>query len=88
MGIEEPLFMVALFRADALTVFKLRYFNGDDAESLVIGGTIRQPKAALAAMHGHSLVRRSMCQVGKPSFVRYIDTVMVSVQKPFRQFVR
>jgi hypothetical protein len=38
-----------------LTVLKFRYFNGGDAKSLAIGGTIRQPKAAiLAAMHGYS----------------------------------
>ncbi len=54
MGIEVPPFIAAPFRADALTVFKLRYFDGSDAKSLVIGGTICQPKAAiLAVMHGY-----------------------------------
>jgi hypothetical protein len=55
MGIEvPPPFIVAPFRADALTVLKLRYFNGGDAKSLVIGGTISQPKVAiLAAIHAY-----------------------------------
>ena len=53
MGIEVPPFIVALFRADALTVLNLRYLIGGDAKSLVIGGTIRQAKVAvLAAKHG------------------------------------
>jgi hypothetical protein len=57
MGIEVPPFIAAPSRADALTVLKLRYFNGGDAESLVIGGTIRKPKVAvLVAMHGYSLL--------------------------------
>ena len=57
MGIEVPPFIAAPFRADALTVLKLRYVNGGDAETLVIGGTIRQPKVAvLVAMHGYSLL--------------------------------
>ncbi len=64
MGIEIPPFIVTAFRAGALTVFKLRYFNGSDAKSLVIGGTICQPKTAiLAAMHGYSLLRRSRRQI-------------------------
>jgi len=51
MGIEVPPFIAAAFRADALTVFELRYFNGN-AKSIVIGGSVCQPKAAiLAAMH-------------------------------------
>src|SRR5258708_20578437 len=55
MGIKVPPFIMALLRADALTVFKLRYFSGGDAKSLVISGAIRQPKATiLAAMHGIS----------------------------------
>src|SRR6202048_4175820 len=79
MGIEIPPFIMALFRADALTVFKLSYLSGSDAKSLVIGGAIRQPKAAiLAAMHGISLLRRSRRQAGRPSFLRYIGTSMVS----------
>src|SRR6202022_1629680 len=61
MGVEVTPFITAALRADALTVFKLRYFNGGDAKSLVIGGTIRQPKTAiLAVMHGYSLVHRSI----------------------------
>jgi hypothetical protein len=60
MGIEVPPFILAPFRADALTVLKLRYFNGGDAKSLVIGGAIRQPKVAtLAAIHGYFLLRQS-----------------------------
>jgi hypothetical protein len=55
MGIEVPPFIAAPFRADALTILKLRYFNGGDVKSLVIGGTIRQPKSVLAAMDGYSL---------------------------------
>jgi hypothetical protein len=31
MGIEVPPFIAAAFRADALTVFELRYFNGNNA---------------------------------------------------------
>src|SRR5258708_34355900 len=55
MGMKVPPFIMALLRADALTVFKLRYFSGGDAKSLVISGAIRQPKATiLAAMHGIS----------------------------------
>jgi hypothetical protein len=60
MGIEVPPFIAAPFRADELTS-KLRYFNGGDVKSLVIGATIRQPKSVLAAMHGHSLVRICVC---------------------------
>src|ERR1700687_228267 len=79
MGIKVPPFIAAALRADALTVLKLRYLIGGDAKSLVIGGTIRQAKAAiLAAMHGYSLLRRSRCQAGRPSFLRYIGTSMVS----------
>ena len=55
MSIEVPPFIAALFRADALTILQLRYFNAGDTKSLVVGGTIRQPKVAiLAAMHGFS----------------------------------
>ena len=61
MGIEVPPFIAAPFRADALTILKLRYFNGGDVKSLVIGGAIRQPKSVLAAMHGYSLVRICVC---------------------------
>ena len=61
MGIEVPPFIAAPFRADALTILKLRYFNGGDVKSLVIGGTIRQPKSVLAAMHRYSLVRVCVC---------------------------
>jgi hypothetical protein len=43
------------------SLLKLRYFNGGDAKSFVIGGTIRQPKSVLAAMHGFSLVRVYVC---------------------------
>src|ERR1700738_1433491 len=32
MGVEVPPFIAAPSRADALTVLKLRYFNGGDAE--------------------------------------------------------
>lgn len=65
MGVEVPPFIAATLRADPLTVLKLRHLDGGDAKSLVIRGTIRQPKvAALAAMHGDSLVRRSKRQVG------------------------
>jgi hypothetical protein len=53
MGIEVPPFIVAPFGVDALTLFKLRYFGGDDAKSLLIGGTICQAKAVLAALHGY-----------------------------------
>src|ERR1700686_1500763 len=54
MRVEVPPFVLAPFRADALTVLKLRYFNGGDAKSLVIGGTISQPKVAiLAAIHAY-----------------------------------
>jgi len=53
MSIELPPFIAALFRTDALPILKLRYVNGGDAKSLIIGGTIRQPKViVLAAMHG------------------------------------
>ena len=61
MGIEVPPFVAAPFRADALTVLKLRYFSGDDAKFLVIGGKIRQPKVTiLAAMHGYSLLSAAL----------------------------
>src|SRR3954453_21080755 len=52
MSIEVPPFIAALLRTDALPILKLRYVNGGEVKSLVIGGTIRQPKVAiLAAMH-------------------------------------
>src|SRR6202048_3318079 len=77
MSIKVPPFIAAALRADALTVLKLRYLIGGDAKSLVIGGTIRQAKAAiLAAMHGYSLLRRSRRQAGRPSFLRYIGSSM------------
>ena len=76
MGIEVPPFIAASFRADALTVLELRDFNGVDAESLVIGGTIRHPKEAiLAAIHGHSLLRRSRRQADRPSKGRSAPTI-------------
>src|SRR5258708_30635086 len=51
MGIEVPPFIAAPFRADALTILKLRYFNGGDVKSLVICWTDRQAKSVLSSMH-------------------------------------
>src|SRR5712671_6762097 len=68
MGIEVPPFIAATFRADTLAVLKLRYVNGRDAKTLVIGGTIRQPKVAvLAAIHGYFLLRQSRLLTSAPA---------------------
>src|SRR5271169_4034955 len=53
MSIEVPPFIAAAFRADALAVFELGYFNRSDAKSVVIGRLVCQMHAdILAAMHG------------------------------------
>src|ERR1700676_3224261 len=63
MGIEVPPFIVAAFRAGALTVFKPCYFNRRDAQSVVIGGTICQPKAVVFAV-GHEKFARGTWSCG------------------------
>src|ERR1700722_1605915 len=66
MGIEVPPFILAPFRADALTVLKLGYFVRSDPQSAVIEGMISQPKVAfLTETHGISLLRQSWLTRGR-----------------------
>ena len=52
MGIEVPPLVAALFRADTLAILELSHLDGIDAEFLIIGGPVRQPKTAvLVARH-------------------------------------